>query len=79
MNTEIKKEKTEPDVRYNEPINNYNWPPISGRTRSKTSEFYNQNQSSNSNSNGSNSNASDIFGFGKALEKKSFFSLEHMK
>lgn len=72
MNAHIKKETPDPDQvsQQSTTKNDYlSWPPVSDRTRSKTAQFYNQQRC----------NTKDIFGFGKALEKQSLFSMGHMK
>lgn len=67
MNTYIKDEISEPNARKAQQ-DGY-WPPVSDRTRSKTTQPFKQNQI----------NEKDIFGLGKLLEKRSVFSLENKK
>lgn len=69
MNDHIKKEKPDPDEQSTTKSEYLSWPPVSDRTRSKTALFYNTQRS----------NSKDMFGFGKALEKQSSFSMDYVK
>lgn len=66
MNNQIKKEY--PVVQNKTQIDQIPWPPVGQRTRSKTIQFYNQ-----------RNDCTDIFRFGKVLEKQSVFSIQDMK